>query len=132
MPKRPAFIEALKDLLKPTVKAVLEQLHPGTPSGPIVKDLCEFPDIIEFSVNLRREHPEVASILLKREQRDERWFITHVLLDEQDKLIRIGKGLLGRTLSVKSLDDELRDLFGEAESVVIGLPPRETPPESNT
>lgn len=130
MPKRPAFLESIKDFLKPTVKAVLEQLHPGTPSGPVVRDLCELTEAIEFSVNLRGEHPEVSAILLKREQRDDRWFITHVLLDENDKLIRMGKGLLGRTLSVKSLDDELRDLFGEAESVVIGLPPRETPPST--
>lgn len=124
MPKRPALFEAIKDLLKPTVKAVLEQLHPAAQSGPVVRDLCELVDVIEFSVKLRAENPEVTSILLRKERREERWLVTHVLLDEHDNLIRKEKGLLGRTLSVKSLDDELRDLFGEAESAVIELPPK--------
>ena len=47
--KSTCFFEFFKDLLKPTVKAAIDQLHLGAPSGPIVNDLCEFPDLIVFS-----------------------------------------------------------------------------------
>lgn len=126
MPRRPEFFESIKDMIKPTVKAVLEHLYPSHRSRCVSKALCEYAEVVEFSINLRVEHPEVASILLKRERRDGRWSVTHVLLDKHDKLIRIGKNLLGRNLVAKALDDELRDVFGDAESVVIELPPADS------
>jgi len=131
MTKRPAFFEAIKYCLRPTVKAIMEQIHPAEPSGPVEQDVCEFAEVLEFSVGLRRKHPGIASVLLKRERRDDRWLLTHVLLDENERLVRKGKALIGRKLLIKSFDDELSDLFDEAESIVIGLPTKETLPQES-
>lgn len=120
--RRPGFFEAIKDGLRPAVTAILEQL-PSAGSGPLEVDLCEFADVLEFAMGVRRRNPQVAAVLLKRERRDGLWFVTQVLLDERDQLVRGGRGLLGRTLHAKAFDDELRDLFGDAESLVVGLPP---------
>jgi hypothetical protein len=130
--KRPPIFEVLKSLVRPVVTSLFEQLHPDSPSDPVVKDLCELSDVIEFSVQVRRQHPDVTSILLKKERLDDRLVITHVLLDGENKLIRKGKGLLGRTLAVKAVDDELRDLFGDTESLVIELPPQHDSPQYNS
>ena len=48
--------------------------------------------------------------------------MTQVFMDENDALMRKGKGLLGRSLQVKTFDAELADIFGEEESVVVELP----------
>lgn len=107
------------------MQAVFEQFRFGSStSGPLVRDHFAFSELLEFALQMRREHQEVAALLLKREWREPRWFITLVLLDGQDGSMQIGNGLLGHTMLVKFLDGELSDVFDGAERAVVAIPSR--------
>ena len=122
--KKPDSIyEVIKGLVREPVRAVMEQLY-GEPvtREPAALEVLEYVQVLEYAAERRAEDRRVMATLLRRERKPNGWLVTQVFMDENDALMCKGKGLLGRSLQVKTFDAELADIFGEEESAVVELP----------
>jgi hypothetical protein len=114
----------IKGLVRGPVHALLAQVFGDTAGKPVEIATLEYVDVLEYAAARRAEDRRIMATLVRRQPRADvdAWVVTQVFTDQKDALIRSAAGLTGRQLLVKAMDDELTDLFGEAESIAIELP----------
>lgn len=113
----------IKGLVRKPVRVFMDQLYgEQTTRESATRAVLEYVEVLEYAATRRAEDQRIMATLLRRERQPNGWLITQVFMDENNNLIRKGKGMLGRSMHVKTLDAELTDYFEQEESVVIELP----------
>lgn len=116
------LFDAIKRAVRGPVHAIMDQIYGDATARPAEHDVLQYVDVLEYAAARRAEDPLILATLLRREPGPDAWLVTQVFTGASDELIRTRNGLVGRQLLVKTLDEELAELFGEAESIVVELP----------
>jgi hypothetical protein len=101
------------------VRKIMPLLVGATPAE---REVLEYVDVLEYAAARRDEGQRIGATILHRKTEPGAWLVTQAFTDENHQLIRTQDKLLGRQLLVKAFDEELAELFGEAESITIDLP----------
>jgi hypothetical protein len=122
-PPREGLYGVIKDLVRGPVHALLSQLH-GEPAAarPPMIEVLEYFQLLEYAAAKKIERPEIVATLVRRELTPNAWLFTQVFLDRADNLIQKDGKFFGRVVLAKAVDDELSELFDDAESVTVELP----------
>jgi hypothetical protein len=78
---------------------------------------------LEYAIEKKLKYPNIRSTLLKLEPSSKKGFVVvQVFIDDAGDVLKKGKGYLGQKIETENLDDELKDILGDEESIVINLP----------
>jgi hypothetical protein len=114
----------VKGVVKGSVYKTISALKKGESASESASDRETFTyiDVLEYAVEKRLKYPDITSTLLKLDPSPRGVSISQVFIDNTGEICKKGQGYLGRKVSVKEIDGELKDLFEGEESVVIDLP----------
>lgn len=116
------FKDFLKTLAKQQIYGMMDTLR----EGELASDHTVFTYIeaLEYAIDIKLKYPNVKSTLLKLDCSSKGLVITQIFIDNTEEIVLKKRGYLGRKVTAKKLDEELDDIFGNEDSVVIDLPQR--------
>lgn len=120
--------EGIKDFVKGIAKGSVYRFMDALKANESVTesdstcDTLTYVQVLEYAIDKKLKYPKIRSTLLKMEPSSKGLTMMQVFTDETGELLLKGRGYLGRKIVADGLDEELRDAFGNEESVVIELP----------
>jgi hypothetical protein len=81
-------------------------------------------EALEYAIDIKLKYSNVKSTLLKLDRSSKGLVITQIFVDNNGEIVPKKRGYLGRKVTATKLDEELDDVFGNEDSVVIDLPQR--------
>jgi len=119
-------IGKIKDFVKSLAREQIYGMMDTLKEGELASDSSVFTYIeaLEYAVDIKLKYPNVKSTLLKLDRSSKGLVITQIFIDNDEELVPKKRGYLGRKVTVKKLDEELDEIFGNEDSVVIDLPQR--------
>jgi hypothetical protein len=119
-------LERFKDFVKSIAKEPIYGLLDTLREGELASDHSVFTyvEALEYAIDIKLKYPTVKSTLLKLDRSSKGLVITQFFIDNKEEIIPKKRGYLGRKVSAKKLDEELDDIFGNDDSVVIDLAQR--------
>ena len=119
-------IGKIKDIIKSLAREQIYGMMDTLKEGELASDSSVFTYIeaLEYAVDIKLKYPNVKSTLLKLDRSSKGLVITQIFIDNDEELVPKKRGYLGRKITAKKLDEELDEILGNADSVVIDLPQR--------
>jgi len=119
-------IGKIKDFVKSLAREQIYGMMDTLKEGELASDSSVFTYIeaLEYAVDIKLKYPNVKSTLLKLDRSSKGLVITQIFIDNDEELVPKKRGYLGRKVTAKKLDEELDEIFGNEDSVVIDLPQR--------
>lgn len=114
----------VKGIAKDPVYRIMDALRDpeSIPEPDSIHEIFTYVQVLEYAVEKKLKYSNVSSTLLKLTPSEEGLVITQVFIDDAGKILQRDRGYLGRQITTKELDEELKDILGDNESVVIDLP----------
>lgn len=83
--------------------------------------VLSYVQVLEYAADKKLKYSNISSTLLKLDLSPKGWVMTQVFIDDKGEIFPKGRGYLGRKVTLEELDEELKDILGGKESVVIDL-----------
>lgn len=112
----------IKGLAKEQIYSTMDTLIGGEHASH--HSVFTYVEALEYAIDIKLKHPNVKSTLLKLDRSSKGLVIIQIFVDNNEEIVPKKRGYLGRRVTAKKLDDELDDIFGNEDSVVIDLPQR--------
>ena len=110
----------VKGLAKEQIYSTMDTLIGNEPASN--HSVFTYIEALEYAIDIKLKYPNVKSTLLKRDRSSKGLVITQIFIDNNDEIVPKKRGYLGRKVAAQKLDEELDDIFGNEDSVVIDLP----------
>jgi len=110
----------VKGLAKEQIYSTMDTLIGNEPASN--HSVLTYIEALEYAIDIKLKYPNVKSTLLKLDRSSKGLVITQIFIDNNDEIVPKKRGYLGRKVAAQKLDEELDDIFGNEDSVVIDLP----------